>query len=65
MRGTEPRTHSRFAPLLMKWLKIAAAVLVVAVVLLFALIGYLGSTRGTPTRRVLAPGDSVGPPPDR
>src|SRR5687768_10533189 len=46
----------------MKWLKIAVAALLLAVLLLFALIGYLGSTRGTPTRAVLTPGDSAGPP---
>jgi cardiolipin synthase A/B len=46
----------------MKWVKIAALVLLSGIILFFALMGYLDATRGTPTREVVAPGDSSGPP---
>lgn len=46
----------------MRWAKIAGLVLLGMVVLTFALMGYLGATRGTPTRAVVAPGDPLGPP---
>jgi cardiolipin synthase len=46
----------------MKWVKVAGLAVVTLVLLFFALLGYLYSTRGTPTRAVYAAGDSAGPP---
>lgn len=44
------------------WIKRIATVVVVAIVLLFAVIGVLSVTRGTPVERVLAKGDPTGAP---
>ena len=46
----------------MKWLKITSIVLVVTVLTIFALMGLLYATRGTPTSTVRAFGDPAGPP---
>jgi cardiolipin synthase A/B len=45
----------------MKWLRIAALSFVGVVLILFALIGYLTTTRGTPTRAVVPFGDTHPP----
>jgi cardiolipin synthase A/B len=47
----------------MKWVKIAGLTLVGLVLIIFALMGYLYTTRGTPTKAVLPSTDSVPPPP--
>lgn len=46
----------------MKWLKIAGRILLGFVIAIFALIGLLYVTRGTPNTGVYAFGDSAGPP---
>lgn len=46
----------------MHWFLYALLGLVVFIVLVFALIGFLDVTRGTPVRRVRAPGEADGPP---
>jgi cardiolipin synthase len=46
----------------MKWVKVAGLAVVTLVLLVFALMGYQYSTRGTPTRAVYAAGDAAGPP---
>jgi len=46
----------------MSYVLIGLAGLLTFVVLVFALIGFLYVTRGTPVRRVRAPGDAGGPP---
>lgn len=46
----------------MKWLKIASLVLIGLVLAIFALMGLLFATKGTPTHSVRAFGDPAGPP---
>jgi cardiolipin synthase len=46
----------------MKWVKRLGLALVVLVLVVFALMGFLYATRGTPTRSVFAFGDPLGPP---
>lgn len=46
----------------MKWLKIASLAVLFFILAIFALVGVLYSTRGTPTRTVHAFGDPAGPP---
>lgn len=46
----------------MKWVKIAGLAMLGVVVLVFALMGYLYTTRGTPTEVVHSPTDSLPPP---
>jgi cardiolipin synthase len=46
----------------MKWVKRLSLAFVGLVLVVFALMGYLYATRGTPTRSVFALGDSLGPP---
>src|SRR5919199_2049262 len=45
-----------------RYLKTALAVLGAATVFIFAVIGFLDTTRGTPVRQVIALGDPSGPP---
>ncbi|HET9438750.1 MAG TPA: phospholipase D-like domain-containing protein [Longimicrobiales bacterium] len=47
----------------MKWFKLAGLLLLALLLVVFALMGYLSATRGTPTRAVLAIGHADGPPP--
>ena len=46
----------------MKWVKIAGLTLLGLIVILFALMGYLFTTRGTPTEAVISTTDSLAPP---
>jgi cardiolipin synthase len=46
----------------MKWVKRLGLLFVGLVLVVFALMGYLYATRGTPTRSVYALGDPLGPP---
>jgi cardiolipin synthase len=47
---------------MLKWVKVAALAVLAMVILAFALMGYLGATRGTPTREVVALNDPAGLP---
>ncbi len=60
MRGL-PRTRSRL-PNVMKWVKIAGLTVFGLLLIIFALIGYLSLTRGTPTEAVVAYADSGATP---
>lgn len=47
----------------MKWIKFAGLLLLALLTVVFALMGYLSTTRGTPAKAVLALGHPDGPPP--